>query len=79
MQHPFINDLSDKSTDEIAKTISDLQGKLTFALRMQNGTMTQQLRMVIESYNVEYTKRLDAMYAKRNVQDQINISGENKK
>jgi hypothetical protein len=79
MQHPFINDLSDKTMDELTKTIGDLQSKMSFALRMQNGTMIQQLRMVIESYNVEYTKRIDAMYEKRNVQGQINISGENKK
>lgn len=79
MQHPFINDLSDKTMDEITTTIGDLQSKMTFALRMQNATMIQQLRMVIESYNVEYTKRIDAMYEKRNVQGQINISGENKK
>ena len=65
--------------DELTKTIGDLQSKMSFALRMQNGTMIQQLRMVIESYNVEYTKRIDAMYEKRNVQGQINISGENKK
>jgi hypothetical protein len=79
MQHPFINDLSDKTMDELTKTIGDLQSKMSFALRMQNATMIQQLRMVIESYNVEYTKRIDAMYEKRNVQGQINISGENKK
>ena len=50
MEHPFINDLSGKSLEEIQETISDLTNKLTFAYRTQNGPLVNQLQMVIESY-----------------------------
>lgn len=78
MQHPFINDLSDKSLEDLQTTITDLHKKLNFAYRSQNGAMINQLRMVIESYTVEHTKRMDEIYKKQNIQTQINISGENK-
>jgi hypothetical protein len=76
MQHPFITDLSDKSLEDISKTLSDLNQKLNFAYRAQNGAMINQLRMAIESYNTEYKKRIDEMYKKNNIEKQINISSD---
>ena len=78
MQHPFIGDLSDKTSEEILKTISDLYGKLNFAHRMQNQVMVNQIQMVIESYTAENTKRMDEMYKKQNLQNQVNISKNDK-
>ena len=78
MQHPFITDLSDKSLEDLSKTVSDLNQKLNFAYRAQNGALINQLRMAIESYNMEYKKRIDEMYKKNNVEKQINISSERK-
>lgn len=74
MQHPFISDLSDKSLEELQSTITDLQGKLNFAFRMGNSAMINQLRMVIESYQVESAKRLDEMYKKQNLKTSVNVS-----
>jgi hypothetical protein len=74
MQHPFISDLSDKSLEELQSTITDLQGKLNFAFRMGNSAMISQLRMVIESYQTESAKRLDAMYKKQNLNSSVNVS-----
>ena len=56
MQHPFITDLSDKSLEDLSKTLSDLNTKLNFAYRMQNGALINQLTFAIESYNSEYKK-----------------------
>lgn len=78
MQHPFITDLSDKSLEDISKTVSDLNQKLNFAYRSQNGALINQLRMAIESYNAEYKKRIDEMYKKNNIEKQINISSDRK-
>jgi len=78
MQHPFITDLSDKSLEDLSKTVSDLNQKLNFAYRAQNGALINQLRMAIESYNTEYKKRIDEMYKKNNIEKQINISSERK-
>lgn len=78
MQHPFINNLSEKTLDELSKSLSDLNSKLNFAYRMQNGALINQLKMAIESYNVEYKKRMDEMYKKSNIEKQINISSDRK-
>lgn len=78
MQHPFITDLSDKSLEDLSKTISDLNQKLNFAYRMQNGALINQLNMAIESYNVEYKRRMDEMYKKNNLEKQINVSSDRK-
>ena len=74
MQHPFITGLSEKSLEELQSTITDLQGKLNFAFRMGNTAMINQLRMVIESYQVETAKRLDEMYKKQNLKSSVNVS-----
>jgi len=78
MQHPFITDLSDKSLEDLSKAISDLNQKLNFAYRMQNGALINQLHMAIESYNGEYKKRMNEMYKKNNLEKQINISSDRK-
>lgn len=78
MQHPFITNLSEKSLEELSKTITDLNQKLNFAYRIQNGALINQIYMAIESYNSEYKKRMDEMYKKNNLEKQINISSERK-
>ena len=77
MQHPFISDLSDKSLEDLEKTISDLTKKLTFVYRMQNQPMIQQMHMVLESYKTEYAKRIDDMYKKQNLGSKIQVSKDN--
>ena len=77
MQHPFINDLSGKSMEDLSNTISDLTKKLTFAYRMQNSDMIHQLQMVIESYRAEASKKLDEVMKKQNLQSQVYIQKEN--
>lgn len=78
MRHPFLPDLSDKSMEDISKTLTDLTGKLNFAYRSQNGAMIHQLNMVIEGYREEYNKRMNALYKKHNLDEQINITTDKK-
>lgn len=78
MQHPFITDLSDKSLENLLETINNLNQKLNFAYRTQNGALINQIRMAIDSYNTEYQKRMNEMYKKSNIEKQINISSERK-
>lgn len=73
MQHPFIGDLSEKTLEEIQSTITKLTGNLNFMYRTQNHALIQQLHMVIESYRAEANKRLDEIYKKQNMQNQIKI------
>jgi hypothetical protein len=74
MNHPFIGDLSDKSLDEIQNIISKLTTKLTFASRMGNQPMVNQLLMALDSYKTAYQIKMDALVKKQNMQEQINIT-----
>ena len=74
MQHPFINDLSNKNMEELQNTITKLNGNLNFAYRMQNQAMIQQLQMIISSYRSEYNKRMDDLYKKQNLDNRINVT-----
>ena len=74
MQHPFINDLSSLSVDELQDKMTDLTGKLTFSARMNNTVMSNQLLMALDSYQTEYNARMEAIYKKQNIQNTIRIS-----
>lgn len=71
MTHPFIHDLSDKSIEDLQETISSLTNKLTFAYRTGNQSLIQQLLMALDSYKVEYSKKMDALMKKQT--EKINI------
>jgi hypothetical protein len=74
MQHPFMPDISEKSIDELQKSIQDLTSKLTFAHRNGQQFMINQINMVLEGYNIEYAKRMDDLYKKQNIQNNIQIN-----
>lgn len=76
MHHPFITDLSDKNLEELQNTISDLTNKLNFAYKTQNTALIHQISMVIESYRDAYSKKMDELIKKQNINAQINIQKE---
>jgi hypothetical protein len=73
MHHPFINDLSDKNIEELQEAISDLTTKLTFAHRIQNQPMINQLDMILNSYKSEQKKKLDKLFAEKDIGDNIQV------
>lgn len=73
MEHPFINNISDKSLEELQKTISELTTKLNFAYRSGNGTLIHQITMAIESYKAAYSKKMDELMQKQKINTQIKI------
>jgi hypothetical protein len=74
MEHPFMPDISEKTVDELQASMSDLTGKLTFAHRMNQPFMINQIQMVLDGYKNEYAKRMDEMYKKQNIQNNIQIN-----
>ena len=76
MKHPFINDLSDKTLEQLQETMNGLTSKLTFAHRTQNGPLIHQLNMAMESYRTEFNKKMDEVLKKQNNQNKINIQKE---
>jgi len=73
MTHPFISDLSNLTLEELQTKTSDLMNKLNFAYRTGNSSLIHQLLMVIDSYKLEYSKKMDEMIKKQNIQHNINI------
>lgn len=73
MEHPFINDLSEQSMEELQDKITDLNKKLNFAYRTGNGALIHQIQMVIESYKNQHRKKMDELFEKQKLNNQINI------
>ena len=78
MQHPFINNLSDKSLEDLQTSITELTKKLNFAYSMQNGPMIHQISMVLESYKAEHNKKMDEIMKKQNIQTTVSVEKERK-
>jgi hypothetical protein len=76
MEHPFISNLSDKTVEELQNTISSLTNKLTFAYRTGNQPLVNQLNMALASYKKEYSKKMDDMVKKKDLENKINIQKE---
>lgn len=73
MHHPFISDLSDKSIEDLQEAIADLTSKITFAHRTQNAPMIHQLDMIMNSYKDEQKKKLDKLFADKDIGDNIHV------
>ena len=73
MEHPFINGLDSKTLEELQTTISGLSAKLTFAYRTNNGPLIHQISMALESYRNAYSKKMDELVKKQNIQSHVKI------
>tara|TARA_B110000503_G_C6930760_1_gene322700 strand:+ start:168 stop:398 length:231 start_codon:yes stop_codon:yes gene_type:complete len=75
MEHPLIGDLNNLTLDELSTKVSDLNSKLSMAMRTGNGHLCNQIRMAIESYQTKYQEKLQESYKKSDVDfgDKIKI------
>ena len=64
MEHPLIGDLNDLTIEELSTRVTDLNQKLSMAMRTGNGHLCNQIRMAIESYQVKYQEKLQESYKK---------------
>lgn len=78
MEHPFLasTDLEGKTIEELQDSISSIMNKLTFAYRTNNGPLINQLQMVLESYRTQYFKKMDEVFSKQKLNNQINIQSD---
>ena len=75
MQHPLIVNLDDLSLDQLHEKITELNGKMTFALSTGNEYLINQIYMALESYQTEYKKRIQASQKPdQDFSDKIDIS-----
>jgi hypothetical protein len=66
------------TVEELGSKISELNKKLSIAHRMGNAYLCNQIRMAIESHQVKYQEKTQAMFNKNkpgdNFEDKIDIS-----
>jgi hypothetical protein len=73
MEHPLIGSLEDLSAEELLDRITNLNKKLTIAMRMGNGYLCDQIRMAIESHQTKYQEKIRSN-PDNNFNDVIDIS-----
>ena len=73
MEHPLVGKLDDFTAEELLTKITELNRKLTIAMRMGNADLCNQLRMAIESHQVKYQEKIKGSSA-NNFDDVIDIS-----
>jgi hypothetical protein len=78
MEHPLLPSLDHMTVEELGSKISELNKKLSIAHRMGNAYLCNQIRMAIESHQVKYREKTQAMFNKNkpgdNFEDKIDIS-----
>lgn len=61
MEHPLINDISDLTIEQLQSRISDLNKKLSFAMRTGNAHLVTQIRMALETFTTRYNQKVQEM------------------
>lgn len=79
MEHPLITDIDNLTIDELQGKISELSKKLSFAQRMGNAQLTNQIRMALETFRNKYQEKMQAIHDNQNknnpdFSDKIDIS-----
>jgi hypothetical protein len=65
MEHPLIGNLEELTLEDLSKTVTDLNQKLTIAMRTGNGHLCNQIRMALESYQTKYQEKVQSTYRKQ--------------
>jgi len=73
MEHPLIGKLDEISAEELLNRITELNKKLTIAMRMGNAYLCDQIKMAIESHQVKYQEKIRTN-PDNNFNDVIDIS-----
>lgn len=74
MQHPFVNNLDELTSQELSEKINDLYNKLRIAMQSGNSHLCNQIKMAIESYETKYQERLREENDDGGFQGNVNIS-----
>ena len=75
MEHPLINDIGELDEQHLMDKITELNGKLTIAMRMGNSSLINQVQMAIETYRRKLSEMLAAERNKDDkFEDKIDIS-----
>lgn len=65
MEHPFINNLNDLTTDQLLEKINELNRKLMISIKSGNPHLSQQVQMAIDSYRSKYDEKVKEQWNAR--------------
>lgn len=65
VNHPFVQNLSNKTMEELLESISKLQKQQQFMFKMGKAELVNQINMIINSYRSEYQKRQKELWDKK--------------
>ena len=79
MEHPLISNTDSLTLEELQSRISDLNKKLSWAIRTNNQHLAAQIQLAINSFSAKYNEKQQALYdaARKSgpdYSDKINIS-----
>ena len=76
MEHPLIGKIDDLSESELLDVITELNGKLTIAMRMGNSSLINQVNLAITTYRNKLTEKQKKARSGDNndFEDKIDIS-----
>jgi len=76
MEHPLIGKIDDLSESELLDKITELNGKLTIAMRMGNSSLINQVNLAINTYRNKLTEKQKKARSgdNNNFEDKIDIS-----
>ena len=75
MEHPLINDIGDLNEQQLMDKITELNSKLSIAMRMGNSSLINQLQMALSTYRNKLSEKHAAERNKDNkFEDKIDIS-----
>lgn len=76
MEHPLIGKIDDLSESELLDKITELNGKLTIAMRMGNSSLINQVNLAINTYRNKLTEKQKKARSgdNKDFEDKIDIS-----
>ena len=75
MEHPLIHDIGTLDEQELMDKITELNGKLTIAMRMGNSSLINQVQMALTTYRNKLSeKHAEARNKDDKFEDKIDIS-----
>lgn len=76
IEHPLVGDLSNLTIDELSDMINSLNKKMSYAARMGNYAIANQIQLALNSYRAKYNQRQRELFDETSstIQGKIDIS-----
>lgn len=73
-EHPFIEDIDEKSVEQLLDQLNKIDRNINFAMRNGNRSLVNQLLMAKNSYQTVYSRKMAEQLEKMKVTSGVNIT-----